>query len=137
MSHNNSTCSRCGKPLTFQNCIACEGSGFIRELTLIKRKCRACDGSGRVWRCEDEFKHIVDDFKASHPARQQHPPQTPIHRLTREPQEHNELDTTPGHSVHPENPWNATALNVPVKAGSTSSTRHPVQRSTGKTSRKK
>lgn len=137
MTHNNSTCSSCGKPLSHQACIACEGSGFTRELALIKRECTVCHGSGRVLRCEDEFKHIVDDFKASRPVGIHDSDQPPQHRRTREPHEHSPLDTIPRYSVLPENPWNLNVLNLPVKPGSPHSTNIPGQRSTRRASHKK
>lgn len=137
MSHNNSTCSHCGKPLNHLACIACEGTGFIRELAFIKRNCAVCHGSRRVWRCEDEFKHIVDDFKASHPAEPHHPTPLPTPRHIRGSQELSPTESTPWHSIHPENPWNLNALHIPVIPGSSPSAKHTGQRSTGKTSHKK
>jgi len=136
VSRNNSTCRHCGKPLTNQVCFACNGSGFARELAFIKRECTVCHGSGRVWRCEDEFKHIVDDFKASHdviPASGR----SPKHSHSNETRESRAPVTLPWQSVNPENPWNSNVLNIPLKNVSSQAVKNPGQRAARKTSRKK
>jgi hypothetical protein len=115
MSPNGSTCIHCGKLLTSQLCYACWGTGYTRELVFVKRECKLCHGSGRVWRCEDEFKHIVDDFKASHPAETQQHDQPPTPRHGSEPAQPTSWNPNPWFSAHPENPWNPHIHNPAVK----------------------
>ena len=136
MSRNRSTCRHCGKPLTNQVCFACNGSGFSTELAFIKRECTACRGSGWVWRCEDEFKHIVDDFKASHEAlpKSKKPSK---HSRSNETRDSSATVTLPWQSVNPENPWNSNVLNVPLITASPHAVKNPSQRAARKTRHKK
>ena len=111
------TCSHCNKPLQNQVCFACHGNGYSQEFLLIHKECHVCKGSGKVWRCEDEFKHIVDDFKDAHKVA--HKPLTKVR--------HKEI--TPAFSqhataaqqipavwpMHPENPWNPNNGLSPLK----------------------
>jgi hypothetical protein len=125
MSNNASTCSHCGKPLRKQSCFACDGKGHIQELAFMKRECTVCNGSGQAWRCEDEFKHIVEDFKASHMS-DPHAPLKPLkHRRSTEAQEPPEWDINPRRPIHPENPWNLNNLNRPLKTTIPHKTQNP------------
>jgi len=111
------TCVHCGKPLQNQNCYACEGNGYSKTFLLIHKECEICKGSGKIWRCEEEFKHIVDDFKDAH--RVEHKPLTQIR--------HKEVTPTFSHHpataqqipniwpMHPENPWNPNNGLSPLK----------------------
>jgi hypothetical protein len=102
------TCSHCGKPLQNQNCYACDGNGYSREFLLIHKECEVCKGRGKIWRCEDEFKHIVDDFKEAHKVT--HKPLAQIHHKEVTPAFSQHTSTTQKiptvWPMHPENPWN-------------------------------
>ena len=102
------TCVHCGKPLQNQNCYACEGNGYSKTFLLIHKECEICKGNGKIWRCEDEFKHIVDDFKDAH--RVEHKPLTQIrHKEVTPTFSHHPATTQKIPTVwpmHPENPWN-------------------------------
>lgn len=117
MSTAHSTCSHCGKPLKHLTCYACEGKGYARELAFMKRACTVCQGSGWVWQCEDEFKHVVEAFKAAHDDNE-HAPARP---LKRRPATNAETipdwEPTHFHPINPENPWNLNDLgNLSPKA---------------------
>lgn len=111
MSSKNPTCSHCGKPLKYQDCFACDGKGYDRRLTFLKKECHICHGKGQVWRCEDEFKHIVEDFKAAHQDESGVPLQPAKRRPTNGGEELPNWDPTPLHPTHPENPWHAETLS--------------------------
>lgn len=102
------SCSHCNKPLQNQTCYACHGNGYSQEFLLIHKECYVCKGSGKVWRCEDEFKHIVDDFKDAHKVE---------HRPLAQVRHKEIIPTFSRHSstaqqiptiwpMHPESPWN-------------------------------
>jgi hypothetical protein len=110
MSSKNPTCSHCGKPLTYQDCFACNGKGYDRQLTFLKKECEVCHGKGQLWRCEDEFKHIVEDFKAAHPDTGD-ALQPSKRRQTASADELPDWEPTPLHPIHPENPWHISVLN--------------------------
>jgi hypothetical protein len=59
------TCDRCGTPLENTECRVCNGKGYYRELLIFKTDCEACSGSGRVLRCPNEYRHILDDLNLS------------------------------------------------------------------------
>ena len=117
MSTTTPTCSHCGKSLQNQTCYACHGNGYSQELKLIKKECEVCKGSGKIWRCEDEFKHIVNDFKDAHKV--EHKPFSQIR--------HKEVVPTFSHTtstatqipsimpMHPDNPWNPNNKLAPIK----------------------
>jgi hypothetical protein len=108
MSTITPICIHCGKPLQNQNCYACDGNGYSKTFLLIPKECEVCKGSGKIWRCEDEFKHIVDDFKEAH--RLEHKPLTQIHHkevtpaFSQHPPTARQIPTV--WPMHPENPWN-------------------------------
>jgi len=110
MSTITPTCSHCGKPLKNQNCFACEGYGYSREFLFVHKECEVCKGSGRIWRCEDEFKHIVDDFKDAHKV--VHKPLAQIRYKEVAPTFNSSHPAStvqqipPIWPMHPENPWN-------------------------------
>jgi len=111
------TCSHCGKSLQNQTCYACHGNGYSQEFLLVHKVCEVCKGNGKIWRCEDEFKHIVDDFKDAHKV--EHKPLSQIR--------HKEVVPTFSHAastatqipsvmpMHPENPWNPNNKLNPIK----------------------
>ncbi|MEP7135917.1 MAG: hypothetical protein ABI904_13385 [Chloroflexota bacterium] len=107
MSNITPTCSHCGKSLINQTCFACAGNGFSREFLLVHKECDVCHGSGRIWRCEDEFKHVVDDFKNAHTVEHKPLSQTRRKRITPEFSQHSEITPhiPPAYPMHPENPW--------------------------------
>lgn len=135
MSPDTSTCKHCGKPLTDQMCYACNGSGIARELAFLKRECEVCGGKGRVWRCEDEFKHIVDDFKATHDVLRS-PARPPRFSHAKEAKESSPPQSLPWQSINPENPWNSNVLNVPLKTAK-QKVKNPGQQVSRKSSHKK
>ena len=110
MSNTIPTCSHCGKPLKYQTCFTCDGHGYSREFLLIHKECNTCQGSGRVWRCEDEFMHIVDDFKDAHKI--EHLPSKQIRHKEISPTFASSQDGSavpqipPVWPMHTENPWN-------------------------------
>ena len=134
MSPINPICSHCGKPLHNQACFACEGNGYSNKFLLVHKECDVCHGSGQIWRCEDEFKHIVDDFKNTHKV--EHSSVTQVH--------HKEVVPTFSHTpsttrqiptvwpMHPESPWNPNhdGLGLPkaTKPKITTSSGHPHNR---------
>ena len=109
MSTNTPTCIHCGKPRLHQICYACDGKGYSKTFLLIHKECEVCKGNGKLWRCEDEFKHIVDDFKDAH--RVEHKPLTQIRpkevnpTFLNHPATSQQIPTV--WPMHPENPWNA------------------------------
>lgn len=105
MSSKKPTCSHCGKPLKYQDCFACDGKGYERGLTFLKKECAICHGKGQLWRCEDEFKHIVEDFKAAHTDENIAPRQPSKRRHTTSAEEMPDWEPTALHPIHPENPW--------------------------------
>ena len=111
------TCSHCNKPLQNQTCFACHGNGYSQEFLLIHKECDVCKGSGKVWRCEDEFKHIVDDFKDTHKV--EYKPLSQIrHKEVNPIFSHATSTTSQIPSVmpmHPENPWNPNNKLSPIK----------------------
>lgn len=130
MSNPTPICSHCGKPLQYQPCFICGGSGYSRELILIKKECEACQGSGKVWRCEDEFKHIVNDFKNTHKANLKPvthnlhktipPISAPLNIKGKQPPAPPQIPPpwhpsfpSPWHPMHPENPWNLNNMHSP------------------------
>ncbi len=56
-------CDHCGKQLKNVPCSVCDGKGYYREWVIFKKDCEMCSGSGRVLRCPDELKHIIEDLK--------------------------------------------------------------------------
>jgi len=124
-------CSHCGKPLDNQTCFACEGNGYSREFLLIHKECDVCKGSGRIWRCEDEFKHIVDDFKSAHKV--EHKPLSQVQKIVPKFSQHS--STTPqiplAWPMHAENPWNLNNSLGAIKtinANHLNNSGHPLNR---------
>jgi len=117
MSTTTPICIHCRKPLLHQNCYACDGNGYSKTFLLIHKECEVCKGSGKIWRCEDEFKHIVDDFKDAHRVE---------HKLLTQIRHKEVTPTFSNHSatdqqiptvwpMHPENPWNPNSGLSPLK----------------------
>jgi hypothetical protein len=96
---------------------------------LLKKECDVCKGSGKLWRCEDEFKHIVDDFKNTHKVNQKPASQNlrktiphipaPLNTQPKQPTPphipppwHPSFPS-PFHPMHPENPWNFNNMHSP------------------------
>jgi hypothetical protein len=133
MTNTIPTCSHCNKPLQNQTCFACHGNGYSQEFLLIHKECAVCKGSGKVWRCEDEFKHIVDDFKDAHKVA--HKPLAQIRHKEIAPafsQHATATRTIPTvWPMHPENPWNPNhGLGLPkvTKPQTATSSGHPLNR---------
>lgn len=110
MSSKNPTCSHCGKPLKYQDCFACNGKGYAQGLAFFKKECEICHGKGQIWRCEDEFKHIVEDFKAAHQGEGDAPVQPLKRRHTTNAEEIPDWGHAPLRPIHLENPWNPIGL---------------------------
>lgn len=63
--NSKNVCDKCGSKIKYFQCSACGGSGYYREWIFFKRDCGLCSGTGKVLRCPNEFKHIIEDLKLS------------------------------------------------------------------------
>jgi hypothetical protein len=106
-------CRRCGKPLQYVACGACDGKGYHRKGLFLKGECRVCSGSGRVLRCPDEHRHAVDlmtRLRRSLEARPSGPRTLPIARRppgSLQPRPYNlPGHPSPWHRMHPRHPRN-------------------------------
>ncbi len=124
MSTQNSTCNHCGKPLQNQICFACGGKGYITELALVRRECTFCNGTGKVWRCEDEFKHIVEDSKRSHTVELDKVEKHITQARAKDPAEPADWEPPTWRPIHPENPWNIDDPAIRTILPKTTSPKH-------------
>jgi hypothetical protein len=126
MSKTKSTplCDKCKKPLEDITCPACNGTGFYLGPFGAKKQCQNCKGSGRVLKCPDEMKHILEDLGVALPLDPK-----PIYNsflkgkpfvLPSEekiiPPWHSDYPK-PWHPNHPLNPNNPLNPNSPIKPG--------------------
>jgi DnaJ-class molecular chaperone len=59
------TCRTCGKPLEYQRCPECSGSGKVRWAWLIPVTCSICNGSTQIAQCPDSAAHFLEKYGPS------------------------------------------------------------------------